>query len=121
MTFAQQLRIILFEGQSERSITEKEYLESTNEILYWMELMKNESEKLLNISYIMYENDNFNEQKRRHLRFLTAMSKEAILQFENHTIDSHKKVYDLICNKIFRQMFILYPDQKSLFEDGTIS
>lgn len=120
VTFEQQLRIILFEGHSERSITEKDYLESTNEILYWLELMKNESEKLLNISYIMYENDNFTEKKRRHIRFLTAMSKEAILQFEKHTIDSHKKVYDLIYNKIFRQMFILYPDQKSLFDDETM-
>lgn len=29
-------------------------------------------------------------------------------------------VDDLIYNKIFRQMFILYPDQKSLFDDGTM-
>lgn len=118
--FEHRLKIILFEGQSESSITENDYLESINEILYWLELLKNESEKLLNISYIMYENDNFNEKERRHLRFLTAMSAEAILQFEKHTIESHKKVYDLICNKIFRQMFILYPNQKSLFEDDTI-
>ena len=29
-------------------------------------------------------------------------------------------VDDLIYNKIFRQMFILYPDQKSLFDDETM-
>ena len=118
MTIYEQLKAILFEGENEADLSSKEYLEATEDISYWLDLLKKESEKLLDISYIMYENDIFNEKKRKHLRFLSAMSTEAIKQYNMHTIQSHKTVYVLISDRIMKQMLALYPEQKALFTDS---
>lgn len=119
MTLVEQLNYILFKGQTESVISSKEYIETTEDISYWLDMLKKESEKLLDISYIMYENENFNEKKRMHLRFLSVMTTEAIKQFDMHSIQSHKKVSVLICDRIIKQMLALYPEQKTLFDDYT--
>ena len=46
------------------------------------------------------------------------MTAEAIKQFDIHTIQSHKKVSVLISDKIIKQMLTLYPEQRTLFNDG---
>lgn len=119
MTLVEQLNSILFKGQTESVISSKEYSETTEDISYWLDMLKKESEKLLDISYIMYENDNFSEKKRMHLRFLSVMTAEAIKLFDMHTIQSHKKVSVLINDRIIKQMLALYPEQKTLFDDYT--
>ena len=114
-TFTDQLRTVFYDNPFVDELDSKAYLNATEDMRHWLELVKSESDKWMNISYIMYENENFNEKKRFFLRLISGLAAEALLQIENHTISGNQKAFQLIEDRIIRFMLRLYPDQASLF------
>lgn len=115
LSFDQQLAAILLYGDRKDDINSETYLDSTEDILHWLNLLKNGSEKIIILSYIQ-NNSNFNEAQRLRLRLLSSLADETIQQFSKHTLESHKTTYTLINDRIMRILLKQYPDQKSLFE-----
>ncbi|SCX26977.1 hypothetical protein SAMN02910436_02184 [Ruminococcaceae bacterium P7] len=115
LSFDQQLAAVLLYGDRKDDINSETYLDSTEDILHWLNLLKNGSEKIIILSYIQ-NNSNFNEAQRLRLRLLSSLADETIQQFSKHTLESHKTTYTLINDRIMRILLKQYPDQKSLFE-----
>ena len=115
LSFEQQLAAVLLYGDGKDDISSETYLDSTEDILHWLNLLKKDSEKIIILSYIQ-NNPKFNEAQRLRLRLLSSLADETIQQFSKHTLESHKTTYTLINDRIIRIMLKQYPDQKSLFE-----
>lgn len=116
LSFEHQLAAVLFYGDGKNDINSETYLDSTEDIFHWLNLLKKESEKFIMLSYMQNNNPNFNEKQRQRLRLLSALADETIQQFSKHTLESHKTTYTLINDRIMRILLKQYPDQKSLFE-----
>ena len=115
LSFEQQLAAVLLYGDGKDDISSETYLDSTEDILHWLNLLKKDSEKIIILSYIQ-NNPKLNEAQRLRLRLLSSLADETIQQFSKHTLESHKTTYTLINDRIIRIMLKQYPDQKSLFE-----
>lgn len=115
LSFHQQLNAILLYGDCNVEINSHSYIEATEDIRHWLNLVKKDSEKIRTISYIQSNNHNFTEKQRTQLTILSSVADEAIQQFNKHTLDSHKATYTLIDDRIIRILLKQYPDQESLF------
>lgn len=116
LSFHKQLNAILLYGDCNVEINSDYYIEATEDIGHWLNLVKNGSEKIRTISYMQSNNHNFTEKQRTQLTILSSVADEAIQQFNKHTLDSHKATYTLINDRIIRILLKQYPDQESLFE-----
>lgn len=117
MDFEQQLRSVLYEGINSEFLKTQDYKDATEDVLNWLVLVKNSSKELLDISYIMYENKQFNEKKRTKLRFLISVANEASEQFEKHTLEGNKRVHTLI-TRINTLLIRLYPEQADILKEN---
>lgn len=117
MLFKEQLAAALYNNLDSEFLKSQEYYEATEQIFEWLDLVRRNSEELLKISYIMYENAYFTEKKRITLRLLSKTSDEAIKLTGNRCYESNKELCRLIEDVIIRMLLKLYPEQKSLFED----
>ena len=110
-----QLKAILL-NQDEENVKTEAYIDATEDIGVWLSAVKNESDKLLNISYIMYDNSNFSEKKRTLIKFISGVANMAIQQINAHTLSGNQQAFVLINDRILRMYLKLYPEQASLFE-----
>lgn len=96
MNLKQKLQSVLYEGFNNEFLKTKEYKDATEDILYWLYLVRETSKELLKVSYIMYENKEFDEEKRTKLRLLISIANEACGKFKKYNLEDNKTVFTLI-------------------------
>ena len=117
MSCKEQLESVLYKEIDSDYIISNDYYESIEDIYYWLELVRDNSEKLINISYIMHDNKYFNEKKRMTFKLLSAIADKAIALSASHSIENNKEICRLIEDVIIVMLLKLYPEEKSLFSD----